>query len=288
MDKNYPEKTQVFHTSYWINKAELLPANLSNEISLSNPKMRFNHNELSFSIDYNCNAVKINKILEAFFILSNKTGVLKFYPSDEESSDIDVSCLKVKLETAENELIAGEGGPTTINSTIYPLIVKGNVYLYNTLNCKEPITELHELLHVFGFTHVNDPNKIMYPYLNCDQTIDERVIMTLKEIYSEEAKADLYFTKVGATKNGRYMDINIEINNDGLINANNVTFELYVADKKIESYDLNMIGYGAGKIVYLSNIPLPLTKKGKVILNVSTPIPEYNYQNNYVELTPSE
>jgi len=288
LDRNHPEKTQAFHIDYWVVKAEILPANLSQESSLMSPNIRFNHNEISFFINPNCDVTKANKIIEAFFILSNKTGNLLFYPTDEAGSDIDLSCSQSKQETAENELIAGEGGPTLINTTLYPLIVRGNVYLYNTLNCPQPITELHEILHVFGFLQVSDPSKIMYPYLDCDQVIDEGVITTLKEIYSEEAKADLYFTKVGAVKKGRYMDVSVEINNDGLIDAKNVSFDLSVGNEKIDSYELNNIGYGAGKTVYLSNIPLPATRKGVVLLNLSTSTEEYNLKNNYVELTPAE
>lgn len=288
MDRNHPEKTQAFHVDYWVSKAEILPSNLSQESSLMNPNIRFNHNEISFFIDSNCDITKTNKIIEAFFILSNKTSNLLFYPTPKTGADIDISCSKSKQETVENELIAGEGGPTILNNTLYPLIVRGNVYLYSTLNCPQPITELHEILHVFGFLHVSDPSKIMYPYLDCKQTIDEDVITTLNEIYSEDAKADLYFTKVGAIKKGRYMDVSVEINNDGLIDAKDVTFDLSVGNEKIDSYELNNIGFGAGKTVYLSNIPLPITKKGVVLLNLSTSTKEYNLKNNYVELTPVE
>lgn len=288
IDKNYPEKTQAFHASYWINQAEILPQNLSTEASLMHPNMRFNHKDISFYINSNCDIPKTNKIIEAFFILSNATNRLSFYPDGETSSDIDISCSKNKPETSQKELIAGEGGPTVINNTIYPLIIKGNVYLYDNLNCKIPVTELHEILHVFGFLHVNDPSKMMYPYLDCNQRLDEKIINTLNELYSEEAKADLYFAKVGAAKKGRYMDVNVEIANDGIIDAKNVSFELSVGNEKIDSYELNTIGYGAGKTVYLTNIPLPLTKKGTIILNLSTSSLEYKYENNYVELTPSE
>ncbi len=288
MDKNYPEKTQALHVTYWKNQVELLPQNLSKDSNLMNPNMRFNHKDISFSIDSGCNVVKTNKILEALLTISNLTKILNFYPTNQENSDIDISCSKKREEISENEIIAGEGGPVVINSTIYPLIIGGNIYLYNTLNCEKPITELHELLHVFGFLHVSEPSKIMYPYLDCNQIIDERVITTLKEIYSQEPKSDLAFIKVGAAKTGRYLDVSVEISNAGIVDAKNVTFDLYISNEKIESYALNKIGYGAGKTVYLSNIPLPIANKGKVILNLSTSTSEYNYQNNYVELTPSE
>lgn len=285
IDKNYPEETQALHVNYWVNKAEILPQNLSYESNLMDPNMRFNHNDISFNINSDCNQERRTKILESFLILSNDTQILSFYPNGEQDSDIKISCSESRMELSKDELIAGEGGPTIINNTLYPLITSGQVYLYSTINCKAPIVELHEILHVFGFTHVSDPKNIMYPYLDCSQVLDEKIIQTLKEIYSEQPKADLSFTKVSANKKGRYMDIDVEVDNRGIIKAEGVLFNLYVGDKKIDSYDLNDIDYGAGKTIYLTNIQLPLTNSGQILLNVTSSTSEYNYNNNFVELS---
>ena len=79
------------------------------------------------------------------------------------------------------------------------------IYLYanpqNSLNCNWPATELHELMHVFGFNHSMDSNSLMYPYLtSCNQKLDNSIIEELIRLYSIPNLPDLYFENISAIK----------------------------------------------------------------------------------------
>ena len=65
-------------------------------------------------------------------------------------------------------------------------------------SCGHPTTEVHEILHTFGFGHYTDPNSIMYyaedgvsytlqkqgACVGSDKQIDKEIVDELKEIYS--------------------------------------------------------------------------------------------------------
>jgi len=97
--------------------------------------------------------------------------------------------------------ILGEGGPSEISSN---QILKGEIKLYQeedgTSRCTYPTKEIHELLHSFGFGHVEEPSwdpyygyvtwepvkDILFPRLYCQyQTeLNEKYVSCLKYIYS--------------------------------------------------------------------------------------------------------
>ena len=80
------------------------------------------------------------------------------------------------MEQDDDLFIAGEGGPTSItNTSLYNVILKGKILLYKKSECEEPIVELHELLHVFGFDHSQDPNNIMFNLSSCNQEISQDI-----------------------------------------------------------------------------------------------------------------
>jgi hypothetical protein len=180
--------------------------------------MRFNHNKLSYFI-IDCDDKKISRLEDAFSMITEQTGNLFFYRTNyEEKADIDVSCSAVNIEKDERVLIAGEGGPSKFfSSNLYSPILKGRIILYKESSCKMPITELHEIFHVLGFDHVNNSKIIMYPYVNCKQEIDSEMISILRQLYSIQAKAELYFFNVSIIKSGIYLNFSVNVNNDGLI-----------------------------------------------------------------------
>ena len=99
-----------------------------------------------------------------------------------------------------------------------------------------------QIQYVFGFDHSQDKNSLMYPYLeSCEQKLDESIINNLKELYSKENLADLYFKEIEALKKGRYLDFNVSIKNLGVIGANNVILSVFGGGKKVKDFELDDI-----------------------------------------------
>ena len=121
------------------------------------PNLRFPSEKISYYINPNCESKKSQQITRALDIISSETKMIIFYSANEQVAQILIGCSKESYEKEKNSFIAGEGGPTKfINSTLYPIILRGKVILYEESDCDYPVTELHELIHVFGFDHINN------------------------------------------------------------------------------------------------------------------------------------
>ena len=117
----------------------------------------------------------------------------------------------------ENYFVAGEGGPTNISSTNdFNVITHGQVLLLRDSDCPTPNVATHELLHALGFAHSTNPNNVMYPVTNCDQTIGQDIPELINTLYSTPSYSDLSFANASAIIHGRYLDTNISISNNGL------------------------------------------------------------------------
>ena len=259
---------------------------VGSEVKQFYPNLRFNHNSISYFINPECTEEKKERLERAFFIIEDETKIINFYPStDEFNSDILVGCSEHSYETEKNTFIAGEGGPTKIlNLTFYPVILKGKILLYQESSCEYPITELHELLHVFGFEHINDSEKIMYPYINCKQELSYDFTNTLIELYSIKPLAELYFENASAVKKGFYLNFSLYINNQGLTGADGILLETYANDELVDSSDLGEIDFGYGKTFAVSNLRLPSKNTDKITFWLKTIDEEYNKENNIIEL----
>jgi hypothetical protein len=280
---------------YWPRAAEVLKikdydkdinlTGVSGELRQFEDSMRFNHNELSYFV-VDCEAEKILRLKKAFSIIENETGIIKFYETKNfEKADIHVACSETAFETEENVFIAGEGGPIKfLNLSLYPLILKGKIILYEKSECDYPITELHEVFHVLGFDHINQSDKIMYPYVDCKQRIDPEAIDILVGLYSIEPAAELYFENASAVKTGIYLNFSVQINNEGLIDAKKVSLEVYGNERKIDSFELKDIGIGVSQSFWVSNLKLDSISTRKIMIKIISGSREYNEKNNVIEL----
>jgi hypothetical protein len=253
------------------------------------PNMRFNHANISYYIETSCSQQRTEIMKEAFLILQNKTKVISFFPEIKENADILVGCSQDYITEGENTFRAGEGGPTRfINTTLYYVIIKGKVLLYKEEQCDYPIVELHELLHVFGFDHSENPQDIMYNYSDCEQRINNEVIKTLNSLYSKEPLPDLYFSEINATKRGRYLDFKVIIRNKGLEDAPDTNLVvLSENNEEIKRFEMNSTDYGTGRILYAKNLMLPSrsTEKIKFFIDPENNIEEIYENNNEIVLT---
>jgi len=264
---------------------------VSSEVVQFSPNMRFNHNDISYFINSDCSSGKRTKMLRAFDILSSETdGLITFYEDFEEEADILVGCSQDSYEKEENVFVAGEGGPTKyINTTVYPVILKGKVLLFNEsrASCDRPVLELHELIHVFGFDHINDSSDIMYPYLDCDQQLNPELVSNLKQIYETKPFAELYFENVSAITHRSaglwYLDFNVTIFNNGILDAKNVILEVYADNKLTDSPAVGDLDIGVKNKFYIKNLKLG-SKKQEIRFEVKTSTIEYNQNNNILTL----
>jgi len=277
-----------------IQDLNLLNYNSKPEINISDAKpglqqfyqnMRFNHNEISYYINPECSSEKELKMKEAFNFVEDETEILSFYSDFEDNADIVIGCSKDSYEKEENVFVGGEGGPTRIINSSMSVILRGKILLYDEdrSKCDRPLLELHELFHVFGYEHINDENDLMYPYLDCDQEINPDLIQDLFRLYSIEPTAELYFGEANAYKErfaGKwYLNFNITVDNQGIIDAENVQLEVKADDNLVETFDFNDIVLGGGEKFYVKNLLLP-SSNNVIKLELSTSTKESSLSNN--------
>ncbi len=250
------------------------------------PNMKFNHNNISYSIDINCKESKKDNVFDAFHIVESRTP-LSFY-EDSINPDIEISCSEINLDIDESHFIAGEGGAKEIVQTgRYNIINEGIILLYNSDNskidkCDYPHVELHELMHVFGFNHTENKGSLMYPYLeSCEQILDESIVGELNILYSQENLPDFYFKNLSAVREGRRLDFNLTIKNSGVV-ASSTTLSIFERDKLVKTIDLEEIGFGAGITLDIKNLNLLYrnSEEIKFVIDSDNKIKEINKKNN--------
>ena len=261
--------------------------------------MRFNHNDITYRVSSKCSLEQSEKFNSAVDFLDRlmRNVVISQVPwtsdADRDSSkgssaDIDILCGREYLES-EDVYVAGEGGPKfVLNSTIFTVIIGGKVILYRD-SCSYNV-ELHELLHVFGFSHSGNRHSIMYNTSYCNQDITGDIINKLNELYSYEALPDLYFAEVSAVKHGIYLDFNVTIKNQGIIDSGNVTLRILgddgSGDEKIQDFELGGMEYGGGRTLSAQNIKLKTrnTKSVTFVIDPENRIREYGEENNKINM----
>lgn len=214
------------------------------------PNIRFNHNNISYLIEADCAEQNKEDMAWAFYYIENKTNIINFYPAQTDA-DIEIRCGE---EYKQGELfVAGEGGPSAIiNTGLFNIIVKGEIALLNSDSCSHNVA-LHELLHVFGFKHSDNPESIMYNVTSCNQALTNDITAELLRLYSIPALPDLYFENITGSKKGVYADLVFVIKNQGLADSKNIDVVLYAENKSVDSFNLGDIEAGAGKKFSIKN-----------------------------------
>ena len=253
------------------------------------PNMRFNHNDLTYTLDSECSKDKSEKMVKAFGEISTKTGIITFEEISSTGADIIISCSNDKRRLKENTFITGEGGPSKfLNLEFYPIIIEGEIVLYEdlyTVKCNEPVVEIHELLHVFGYDHINNKSSVLYPYFACDQTLGNEFVEDLIRLYSIEPSAELYFGEISAEKKGIYLNFNIEISNHGLLDSEGVSLVVYGDNKLVKKFPLEDIKVGATTSFRIENLKLNSRRTKEITFEISSETDEYTLGNNVAKLT---
>lgn len=152
---------------------------------------------ISYSFDSTlpCEGNKRDRVIQAFNIIQDKTDGIVSFDWLSSGGEITIRCHPYPNPAGH----AGYGGPTVYEDGE---IIGGDIDLYPVLpgysECYSyPVTEIHEILHVFGFDHFSNSNSIMYggggefilDYGESDQPyvcmkIDDVIVDCLKNIYS--------------------------------------------------------------------------------------------------------
>ncbi len=244
------------------------------------PDMRFNKLAVSYLIGEECDQKKKQNMLSSFAFLEEKTKLI-FYEADN-GADINIHCEKQYIKG--DLFVAGEGGPSSfVNTGKYNVILKGDVLLLYDESCENNV-EMHELLHVFGFGHSNNPQSVMYNISRCNQVVTDDIIDKINQLYSQPALPDLYFAKTSALKRGRYMDIDFTVRNQGLLKADEIKVSIS-SEEEIEIFELGEIDFGAGKTFSVTNLKLPSRNLKKIVLLIKSKDRESDEENNKLELT---
>ncbi len=151
-------------------------------------ELHYTHSNLTYSFkdEKSCGKVQAFRLRWGFEEIQKQIS-LTFTETDGET-DIEIYCYREVPSPMTGYVTAGEANYEHIENKI----IKGIIIFYNSGvsgtyggGCtKYPDTEIHEILHTFGFEHSENPRSIMFPYGDiCRHKIDEETINKLKEIY---------------------------------------------------------------------------------------------------------
>ncbi len=277
---------------YWfipINSTEFnLSSTSNNNFSLNSydntpiqfyENMRFPDKTISYRIE-NCPLQREDDMEWAFDIMEEET-ILEFYPVSR-NEQITITCDDAKRY--EGKLfIAGEGGPTNITiAGNLNVIEAGKILLMKESECEKPNIAIHELLHVLGFDHSENPKNIMYEISRCDQTISEDIINFINEIYSIPSSPDLLFEDAYAKMHGRYLDINFSIRNNGLKDSEETQVKILADGKEVKQVEIPSIEIGYGRKVSIVNIWVNQIEVKSIEFIIESDFEELEKSNNKV------
>jgi hypothetical protein len=284
--QNLPGDLKTFSSTHDLEIQSKLK-NLTTSVNQFVPNMRFNHNDISYYLQEGCDEDKIEKVHLAFKEIEERTKIITFYKQNDDEADVIIFCSEEQIENSKNTFTAGEGGPSKfLNSSIYPIILQGEINLYEGLynmKCDKPIVELHELTHVFGYDHINNEKSVLYPYFSCDQELGEEIISHMIRLYEIEPQTEIYFKNITSEKSGRYLNFEALIENQGMINAENVNL-IVSTTEKIKEFNLNIINIGSFQKLTVSNLKLPSRSTTQVTLKLETSTKEFDTTNNILNL----
>lgn len=244
------------------------------------PNMRFQNTGISYRIS-DCPLQKQNDMEYAFTVVENLTSLL-FYPVNG-NEQIYITCQDIAI-IRDGLFIAGEAELKNITvAGEFNVITSGDILLIRESPCPKPNIAIHELFHVLGFNHSSNPENIMYPVTNCDQTIGQDIVDEINRIYSIESKPDLVFQNVSAMMSGRFLNLNMTVVNAGLKDAGESTVTISVGEIVVREIDLVPLPIGVGRIITM-RIFVPQMNVKEFELAINDNFGEISKDNNKIKL----
>jgi hypothetical protein len=243
--------------------------------------MRFPSSEISYKI-LDCPLQKEDEMEYAFEILSD-TSVLNFYPV-ESGEEITITC------DDENKIegglfIAGEGGPTNITDAgEFSVIQSGKILLIRKSNCERPNVALHELFHVLGYKHSDNRRNILYPTSKCGQVVGDDLIESINYLYSFPTYPDLVLENISSKIDGRLLDTNVTVRNNGLKDAGSSVLVISADGKEIKRVDVGPLRIGFGRMMMLTNVFVSNFVVDEIKFEIIYNSEELEKENNKIEL----
>lgn len=249
------------------------------------PNMRFRDKNISYELESACNEKKVTDVEKAFSILSEKT-ILRFYNS-KENPGIVIMCSEIAPKAEEKgHFIAGEGGPSEIvNTSNYAVILNGRISLFRKETCDEPKIAIHEILHVLGFDHYDNPDSIMYPVVSCEEKIDQEIIDDINILYSTKSLPDLMIESIAANRTGKYLNFDINISNAGLADSKGANLEVYAGDDRIGDFAVGKLEIGMMRLMFVQNLKLSGNYDKIAFVIAAEDEEELTLKNNRAELS---
>jgi hypothetical protein len=212
----------------------------------------------------------IENVLEAFDIWSNLTNRKISFVRTLNKSDaqIIVSWSRNLTITNTTSRTVGEGGPIEIVDTgFFNLTIKAIANILPAgIKCIDVNRALHELGHVLGFDHTDNPLDIMYPYESCSRQISQNEIRTLENLYSLEPKAQLHLYNISAFVHYGYLDLNFTVKNVGLVVSPETEVKIYSDNKNIAKVSIANLLPGSSFLGYLKNVKIIYGSKNLTIV----------------------
>jgi len=246
--------------------------------------MRFSYPDISYKISDSCTLKKKDEVQRTFKILEDET-ILNFYPV-QEKEQISIKC-ENKQRINKDFYVAGEGGPVDIiYSGNFNVIKYGEILLIRHSECSNPNIALHEILHVLGFKHSQNPENIMYKISSCSQELGEEIPNFINKLYTVPAKPDLTFSNVSISLNKRFLNLNATIKNYGLIDSEKFFLNIYLDNKIIKTIEIEPIKIGSGMKISIEDLYIGIKNFDSIKIIIENNFDEINKENNEIVFYP--
>ena len=124
----------------------------------------------------------------------------------------------------------------------------------------------------------------MYPVSKCKQEIGDDMIELINELYLIPQQPDLIIENATAIINGKYLDAQISVRNQGLIISPESKLVISIGDDRIKELKLERIDVGYGRVITLTNLFVFKLSINEIKFEIENELIELDKENNIVVL----